>query len=104
MKRIFLIITLVACALICATAHPKTTEHIAYALRTDSIMPEDSVQADTVIDNIREEESLRARVTKLLDNDIFERTQVGLYIYDLTADTLVIAYRPSCSNLSRWAR
>lgn len=92
MKRIFLIITLMACALICATAHPKTTEHIAYALRTDSIMPEDSVQADTVIDNIRAEESLRARVTKLLDNDIFERTQVGLYIYDLTADTLVIAY------------
>lgn len=71
---------------------PQTTEHIAYALRTDSIMPEDSVQADTVIDNIRAEESLRARVTKLLDNDIFERTQVGLYIYDLTADTLVIAY------------
>lgn len=92
MKRIFLIITLVACTLICATAHPKTTAHIAYALRTDSIMPEDSVQADTVIDNIRAEESLRARVTKLLDNDIFERTQVGLYIYDLTADTLVIAY------------
>lgn len=36
--------------------------------------------------------SLPRRLARLLDNPIFERTQVGLYVWDLTADTLVYAY------------
>lgn len=36
--------------------------------------------------------SLPLRLSRLLDNPIFDRTQVGLYVWDLTADTLVYAY------------
>lgn len=94
MKRILLILMVATCAFAYATAlpHHHNTDFASSPAYTDSIMPEDSVLTDTVIDNIQNNESLRERITKLLDNDIFERTQVGLYIYDLTADTLVMAY------------
>ena len=94
MKRILLILLVATCAFAYATAlpHHHNTDFASSPAYTDSIMPEDSVLTDTVIDNIQNNESLRERITKLLDNDIFERTQVGLYIYDLTADTLVMAY------------
>lgn len=62
------------------------------SLRTDSIMPEDSVETDTIVDPTTNLMSLPERMRELLKNDIFERTQVGLYVYDLTADTLVFAY------------
>ncbi len=64
----------------------------ARTLRTDSIMPEDSVVVDTLSDPTSEQQSLPQRLTQLLDNDIFERTQVGIYVYDLTADSLVFAH------------
>lgn len=65
---------------------------IVKALRTDSIMPEDSVVADTIDDETNDNMSLPERMQELLKNDIFKRTQVGLYVYDLTADSLVFAY------------
>lgn len=46
-------------------------------------------EADEGID---ETQSLPERLQRLLDNEIFERTQVGLCVYDLTADTLLFAY------------
>lgn len=55
-------------------------------------MPEDSVETDTIVDPTTDLMSLPERMRELLKNDIFERTQVGLYVYDLTADTLVFAY------------
>ncbi|WP_337487237.1 D-alanyl-D-alanine carboxypeptidase/D-alanyl-D-alanine endopeptidase [Prevotellamassilia timonensis] len=61
-------------------------------MRTDSIMPEDSVVTDTIADNTDLQLSLPDRLRQLLDNDIFERTQVGIYVYDLTADTLVFTH------------
>ena len=64
----------------------------ALALRTDSIMPEDSVVVDTLADATESLDPLPVRLQKLLDNDIFERTQVGIYIYDLTADSLVFTH------------
>lgn len=64
----------------------------AYIARTDSIMPEDSVVTDTIADETEAIDPLPTRLQKLLDNDIFERTQVGIYVYDLTADTLVFTY------------
>lgn len=64
----------------------------AHALRTDSILPEDSVVIDTLSDPTLQQQSLPQRLTQLLNNDIFTRTQVGLYVYDLTADSLVFAH------------
>ena len=49
----------------------------ALALRTDSIMPEDSVVVDTLADATESLDPLPVRLQKLLDNDIFERTQVA---------------------------
>ncbi len=62
------------------------------SFRTDSILPEDSVQTDTIADRIDTSKPLPQRIQELLDNDIFDRTQVGIYVYDLTADTLVFTY------------
>lgn len=62
------------------------------SLRIDSILPEDSVQTDTIADRIDTSKSLPQRIQELLDNDIFDRTQVGIYVYDLTADTLVFTH------------
>ncbi len=61
-------------------------------LRIDSILPEDSVQTDTIADRIDTSKPLPQRLQELLDNDIFDRTQVGIYVYDLTADTLVFTH------------
>lgn len=61
-------------------------------LRIDSILPEDSVQTDTIADRIDTSKPLPQRIQELLDNDIFDRTQVGIYVYDLTADTLVFTH------------
>lgn len=65
--------------------------HLSTTL-TDSIMPEDSVETDTIADLTTAQMSLPERMQELLKNDIFQRTQVGLYVYDLTADTLVFAH------------
>lgn len=62
------------------------------SLRIDSILPEDSVQTDTIADRIDTSKPLPQRIQELLDNDIFDRTQVGIYVYDLTADTLVFTH------------
>lgn len=62
------------------------------SLRTDSILPEDSVQTDTIADCTDTSKPLPQRIQELLDNDIFDRTQVGIYVYDLTADTLVFTH------------
>ncbi|MCI6644297.1 MAG: D-alanyl-D-alanine carboxypeptidase, partial [Bacteroidales bacterium] len=37
-------------------------------------------------------EVLKQRLAKLLENPTFERTQVGLYVYDLTGDSVVFAH------------
>lgn len=62
------------------------------SLRIDSILPEDSVQTDTIADCTDTSKPLPQRIQELLDNDIFDRTQVGIYVYDLTADTLVFTH------------
>lgn len=62
------------------------------SLRIDSILPEDSVQTDTIADCTDTSKPMAQRIQELLDNDIFDRTQVGIYVYDLTADTLVFTH------------
>ncbi len=52
----------------------------------------DSVLVDSLEDEAEDATPLPQRLKGLLDNDIFERTQVGIYVYDLTADSLVFAY------------
>lgn len=64
----------------------------ALSLRTDSILPEDAVTPDTIADETEAIDPLPTRLLKLLNNDIFDRTQVGIYVYDLTVDTLVFTY------------
>lgn len=71
---------------------PILAEANILSLRTDSILPEDSVQTDTIADRIDTSKPLPQRIQELLDNDIFDRTQVGIYVYDLTADTLVFTH------------
>lgn len=71
---------------------PILAEASIPSLRTDSILPEDSVQTDTIADRIDTSNPLPQRIQELLDNDIFDRTQVGIYVYDLTADTLVFTH------------
>lgn len=71
---------------------PILAEASIPSLRTDSILPEDSVQTDTIADRIDTSKPLPQRIRELLDNDIFDRTQVGIYVYDLTADTLVFTH------------
>lgn len=71
---------------------PILAEANILSLRTDSILPEDSVQTDTIADRINTSKPLPQRIQELLDNDIFDRTQVGIYVYDLTADTLVFTH------------
>lgn len=89
---LFLITLYVLLPLSACSAHKEMA-------RTDSIAPIDSLSLDTLssetdslslgIDSLK---SLPERIRSLLDNPIFERTQVGIYVYDLTADTLVFAY------------
>ncbi len=63
------------------------------AVPTDStILPPDSIAVDTLADEGDSIPSLPERIARLLNNDIFQRTQVGIYVYDLTADTLVFAH------------
>lgn len=71
---------------------PILAEASIPSLRTDSIFPEDSVQTDTIADCTDTSKPLPQRIQELLDNDIFDRTQVGIYVYDLTADTLVFTH------------
>lgn len=71
---------------------PILAEASIPSLRTDSILPEDSVQTDTIADRIDTSKPLPQRIQELLDNDIFDRTQVGIYVYDLIADTLVFTH------------
>lgn len=52
----------------------------------------DTLAADSLLDETLDTTPLPQRLNELLNNDIFQRTQVGLYVYDLTADTLVFAY------------
>ena len=67
------------------TIAPDTVATADQGEDNDSIEP---TEADDTYSNLPLEERLR----HLLDNDIFERTQVGISVFDLTADTLVFSY------------
>ena len=58
----------------------------------DSIAVPDTADAEVAEPFPEDHRPLSERLRSLLENDIFDRTQVGLYVYDLTADTLVLAY------------
>ncbi len=93
-----------------AASLPSAARHTGYVGDTvkvvadSTFLPTDTIQADTLADEGDSIPSLPQRIARLLDNDIFERTQVGIYVYDLTADTLVFAHnerqcmRPASSH------
>lgn len=62
------------------------------SLVADSLAPDSaSLAADSLEAAAQRDVPLAERVRRLLDDEIFERTQVGVYVFDLTADTLVFA-------------
>lgn len=92
--RLFLSLLLVS-----AASLPSSARHAAEAGDTIAVppadtafLPTDTIPADTLADAGDSIPSLPERIARLLDNDIFDRTQVGIYVYDLTADTLVFAH------------
>lgn len=54
----------------------------------------DSAVADTIIseDDIPWPQSIGARINKLLENDMFSTSTVGMMVYDLTADSVIFRY------------
>lgn len=87
MKQAILPILLLLCALCpawpaqaSALPHGKAALSAVSAACTDT----DTLRTDSL--------PLPERIRELLRNEIFERTQVGIYVYDLTADTLVFSH------------
>lgn len=65
------------------------------ALTTDSLATKTdstALAADTLEASVTSTPDLAERLRRLLDDRLFERTQVGLYVYDLTADSLIFAH------------
>ena len=60
--------------------------------RPDTLAVPDTAEVEILEPEPEDARPLRERLASLLDDPIFERTQVGLYVYDLTADTLVFAH------------
>ena len=60
--------------------------------RPDTLVVPDTAEVEILEPEPEDARPLRERLASLLDDPIFERTQVGLYVYDLTADTLVFAH------------
>ncbi|MCM1079950.1 MAG: D-alanyl-D-alanine carboxypeptidase/D-alanyl-D-alanine-endopeptidase [Bacteroidales bacterium] len=63
---------------------------------TDSV-PDDTLGTDTMVTDTLTSDSIipktvQQRIEDLLDKDFFRKTQVGIMVYDLTADTLVFAH------------
>lgn len=56
----------------------------------------DSIYADSTIseDDLPWPQNVQARMEKLLDNNIFETSTVGMIVYDLTADSTLFAHNP----------
>ncbi len=101
-KHIFPLLLVFSFSLLSAVAHVGGAGRAGGAVQTAAA---DSAGADTLAADTLAEDTLACdsdsalafvplpeRMEALLRNDIFERTQVGLYVYDLTADTLVFAY------------
>ena len=74
-----------------ATPLPLPATAVDVALLPDSTAPTEA-EADSMEEVDDAELSLPERLRKLLDNDIFSRTQVGIYVYDLTADSALFMY------------
>lgn len=88
MKRLF-ILTYLLCQI--SFILPTTAQEV-----TDSI-PEDTLYTDTLVTDTLQCDSItpktiQQRIEELLDTEFFRKTQVGIMVYDLTADSLVFAH------------
>lgn len=80
---------------VCAGVSRAADSYSAYSVASldSAIVSVDSAEVDSVSDLKGDGAlSLPERLQRLLENDIFKRTQVGLCVYDLTADSLLFAY------------
>ena len=89
-----------------AVAPASPVETAAVVVPLDSLLPDSvaptapewkpdslSMEADSLGEpDLPDARPIAERLRELLDNDTFERTQVGLWVYDLGADTLLFAH------------
>lgn len=62
----------------------STAEALGVSVKDDTLLDKEPVDTFTVV--------IRNRLDTLLVNDIFDRTQLGLYVYDITADRPLYAH------------
>ena len=89
MKKIaFLLLMAVAAARV--TAQTDTDEIlVADTTDTDDILVTGTKACDTIVRPLPWPQNLQARLDTLLTDRMFQRTQVGLMVYDLTADSVL---------------
>ena len=105
-----LIVLSLLCSGLCAHVESVPVKHTATGILLKDTLeqPTDTITPDTLAapsagdedegvepneaDEAEPLEPLDVRLRHLLDNDIFDRTQVGIYVYDLTADSLLFTY------------
>ena len=90
------------CLLGCLFVWQATLGHIGAQVVVDSddnMVPPRVLMPDTfVVDSVKEDTSLPwpqsivARIDQLLESDIFEKSTVGMMVYDLTADSVIYRY------------
>lgn len=92
-KRLLIITLLVVSVLSLSGRNSRQSfipnDSIAFTVQAADTLITDSVQTDT-IDNARGL-TVQQRIANLLDDKLFRTTQVGIMVYDLTADTLIYA-------------
>lgn len=77
---------------------PVTAQEATDSIAEDTISPDsilafsDSIATDTLQCDSITPKTIQQRIHELLDTDFFRKTQVGIMVYDLTADSLVFAH------------
>lgn len=77
-----------------APADAKATAHDGIAYIEEDTTETDTATADTIIseEDLPWPMNVQSRIGRLLDNDMFTTSVVGLMVYDLTADSTLIAH------------
>ncbi len=95
MRRFFILIFLLFKA---AFLLPVTAQEMTDSIPEDTISPDsilafsDSIAPDTLQCDSVTPKTIQQRIHELLGTEFFQKTQVGIMVYDLTADTLVFAH------------
>lgn len=88
MKRLFILTYLLFPLLLLL---PGTAQEVTDSVTTDTIYT-DTLETDTLASDSLVHKTVQQKISELLDTDFFKKTQVGIMVYDLTADSLVFAH------------